>query len=424
VTNIEATGFAKADGSRPLLSIIIPTCNRQVYAASAIRCALAIPSSDIEVVVQDCSDEDTLSSLIAAESLDKRLSYRYERPAYMIQNWNRAIGRAIGEYLCLIGDDDGVNPEIVQAAAWAKSNTLDCLAVKNTVDYRWPGAGQLTRVSMLCKKVLDGYLQIVYPFRGDITMDVDTEAELRKLVRDGGSYYLKFSFPKLYHGLVHRRCLEAVREKMGAYTGSVSPELFVALAIACTAPRLAVIDYPLTIPGVCRASNSMIQGVLKSQSKRLEDLPEVGVGGYRWSELVPRIYTVPTIWADATISALLAMGRADLVEQLNLPRLAANSIRADRGVFRPVLRGLFTGLRITRKNLAVGTIKFAWNVLGLACALQTDRIKRLLMMIGERGRQRIDGLNNMVEASQALTRYLNDNGWSFSQCALKSCKRK
>ena len=106
MTNIEATGFAKADGSRPLLSIIIPTCNRQVYAASAIRCALAIPSSDIEVVVQDCSDEDTLSSLIAAESLDKRLSYRYERPAYMIQNWNRAIGRAIGEYLCLIGDDD------------------------------------------------------------------------------------------------------------------------------------------------------------------------------------------------------------------------------------------------------------------------------------------------------------------------------
>src|ERR1039458_3907261 len=115
MTNIEPAKLAQANRSKPLLSIIIPTCNRQVYAASAIRCALAIPSDDIEIVVQDCSDDDLLSSLIAPERLDKRLSYRYERPAHMTENWNRAIGRATGEYVCIIGDDDGVIPEIVQA---------------------------------------------------------------------------------------------------------------------------------------------------------------------------------------------------------------------------------------------------------------------------------------------------------------------
>src|ERR1035441_9992941 len=95
-----AVELAKDNTSRPLLSIIIPTYNRQEYAASAIRCALAIPSNDIEIVVQDCSDDDLLSSLIVPEFLDKRLSYRYERPAHMAENWNRAIGRAAGEYIC------------------------------------------------------------------------------------------------------------------------------------------------------------------------------------------------------------------------------------------------------------------------------------------------------------------------------------
>src|ERR1035441_6239024 len=239
-----AVELAKDNTSRPLLSIIIPTYNRQEYAASAIRCTLEIPSNDIEIVVQDCSDDDLLSSMIVPELLDKRLSYRYDRPPVnMTENWNRAITLARGEYVCLIGDDDGVNPEIVQAAVWAKSTGLDCLAVRNTVNYLWTGTGA---PSGLFEKAVGGCLKIA-GFRDNIT-EVDTEVELRKLVRDGGVYYLQFNLPKLYHGLVHRRCLEAIHEKVGAYCGGLSPDIFPSVAIACGARRVAVTDYPLTIP--------------------------------------------------------------------------------------------------------------------------------------------------------------------------------
>ena len=73
--NIAAAGIPEVAVSRPLLSIIIPTRNRQEFAASAIRCALAIRSSEIEVIVQDCSDDEALSSLVASDRLDKRLFY-------------------------------------------------------------------------------------------------------------------------------------------------------------------------------------------------------------------------------------------------------------------------------------------------------------------------------------------------------------
>jgi glycosyltransferase involved in cell wall biosynthesis len=419
MTRIEPTGISKASSSRPLLSIIIPTYNRQEYAASAIRCALAIPTNNIEIVVQDCSDDDRLSSLIVPELLDKRLSYSLERPAYMAENWNRAISRATGEYICIIGDDDGVNPEIVKAAAWAKSNGLDGLANSLTISYLWTNSGApATLYSTFFRKGLDGFLDIG-PFRGYVLTDIDVEVELLKFVRDGGVYFHNFCLPNPYHGFVRRRCLDAVREKVGTYCGSPSPDMFLSLAIACTAPRIAATDYPLTIPGACRTSNTIASSILKRQSKKLEDQAEIRDGGYRWSEVVPRIYTVPAVWADAAVAALLAMGRSDLVRQLNLPRLAAYCVRENRGITRPVLQGLLAGLRITGKNPAIGTMRFAWAALWMKAAKQAGWIKRILRRLGVRRIYRIEGLNNMVEASQALTRYLNDNGWSFAQCAVK-----
>jgi hypothetical protein len=38
------------------------------------------------------------------------------------------------------------------------------------------------------------------------------------------------------------------------------------------------------------------------------------------------------------------------------------------------------------------------------------------MIIGMGGVQRIDGLENMVEASHALTLFLKENGHSFADC--------
>ena len=44
----------------PILSIIIPTKNRQMTALFAVKTALTVPSDDIEIIVQDCSDDDSL----------------------------------------------------------------------------------------------------------------------------------------------------------------------------------------------------------------------------------------------------------------------------------------------------------------------------------------------------------------------------
>ena len=398
----------------PLLSIVIATRNRIPYAISVIQSILEIPDPRLELVVQDNSESRDLESYVHANIVDSRFRYRYTPPPFSsIDNFNAAVELATGEYLCLIGDDDGVNPEIMEAAAWVKSEDLDCLAVNPKAHYLWRGTGI---PSTLLTKAPGGSLS-VSGFRGSI-MEADMEKEMRKLVRNGGYDHLNFNLPKLYHGLVHRRCLQAIHEKTGAYFGGLSPDIFASLSIACVAQRVMVTDYPLTIPGACGASTSVTEGHIKTHSKRLEDAPHFrDRGDYHWCELVPRVYSVETIWADSGVAALRAMGRDDLVRQLNLHKLAAYCIGGNRGVTGPVLRDMFRGLRRMGKSPAIGAIQFLWNFLTHPRLKFPRRVwNRFLMIIGMRVVRRIDGLENMVEASRALTRYLKENGYSFSDC--------
>lgn len=400
--------------SIPLLSIAIATRNRIPYAISAIRSILEIPDPRLQLVVQDNSESRELESYVRANIPDSRLRYRYTPPPFsMIDNFNAAVELATGEYVCVIGDDDGVNPEIMEAASWAKSESVDALAVRLTAIYLWPGAG--VPATLLRKTVKGGALR-VSAFCGALA-NADLERELRKLVREGGLYYLNLNLPKLYHGLVHRRCLEAVHDKVGAYFGGLSPDIFASLAIACVANRVVVTDYPLTIPGACPGSGST-NNQTRQFTGRLEDtLLWRDRGEYRWCELVPRVYTAETVWVDSAVAALRAMDRADLVRQLNLPKLAAYCIGSNRGVVRPVLRDLLTGMRITRKNPAIGAIHFAWCLLSGAAVKFARRIfNRLLTIVGIRSVYSIDGVANMVEVSHALTRYLKENGRRFADC--------
>ena len=48
----------------PLLSIIIPTKNRQYTCLYSIESALKISDDNLEIIVQDCSDTDILKDNI------------------------------------------------------------------------------------------------------------------------------------------------------------------------------------------------------------------------------------------------------------------------------------------------------------------------------------------------------------------------
>ena len=60
---------------RPLLSIVIPTRNRQKYLLSTVASILEITSDDFEIIIHDNSDTDSLKGLITQDCLDPRIDY-------------------------------------------------------------------------------------------------------------------------------------------------------------------------------------------------------------------------------------------------------------------------------------------------------------------------------------------------------------
>lgn len=95
---------------KPLLSIVIPTKDRYEYLIQLIELIESFKSDDIEIVIQDNTKEnkDILSFV------HKRLSenFRYSHVSEQLtisENSDRAIRNSTGEYVCFLGDDDGMH---------------------------------------------------------------------------------------------------------------------------------------------------------------------------------------------------------------------------------------------------------------------------------------------------------------------------
>lgn len=391
-------------GKDVLLSILIATKNRQKYCFSAVESILSIKSQNIEVVVQDNSDDESLSLMLDKLKRDSRLIYQYTPPPFSsIDNFNAAISLANGEYVCLIGDDDGINPEIIEATLWAKENNIDALSCNVIANYRWEGTGA---PDTLFTKMTGSTLTITH-FEGKV-YEADPEKSLLKLMKNGCTNYLEFDFPKLYHGIVRRKCLEEIKMKTDEYLKGLSPDIYSAICLACVVNRLVIIDYPLTIPGQCAQSTSISEGQVKKHSKRLEDAPHFrDRGPYTWSPEVPRIYCVQTIWADSGFAALREMKRQDLIDKFDRYSLYANIVAADKSLTAQVkmyMESLNNGKKIKFSeslNLFFGTVKGPiYNF------LVNRALSRFKIIVGIKRLDIIGDLPTISEAMHALAAYL------------------
>ena len=70
---------------------------------------------------------------------DSRLVYNYTPPPFTsIENFNKVISLSKGKYLCFIGDDDCVSPEIFKTVRWANKNNIDSIVPSLSSIYWWP----------------------------------------------------------------------------------------------------------------------------------------------------------------------------------------------------------------------------------------------------------------------------------------------
>lgn len=331
-----------------LLSVVIPTRNRQEYAIQAIKQILSATDKRTQIVVQDNSDDQSLRERI--KELDtEQITYNYSSETLsFVDNFERATQLATGEYVTLLGDDDGVLPSITKVTEYALNNGYDCITSKVLVTYYWPNSGAKKRGCSEKK----GYIRLnKYSNR---CMTVDVQKRLVRVLHNGCQFYHSSGIPKIYHGLVRNSLLKEIRQNYGRLYGGLSPDIYSAFTISMMNAKTLYVDFPFTIDGNCKKSGAGAQAQGKHTGS-LKNAPHLrGNPNYKWDALVPQVFSVQTIWADSGLSAIRNLGNPELLKEYSLEKLSAYTILNNCAIMDETFREY---MRISRCGRAVAVFR-------------------------------------------------------------------
>ncbi|URK88622.1 glycosyltransferase [Rhizobium sp. RCAM05350] len=129
--------------AQPKLTICVPSRNRQRYFQETIRSQLMNLRTDVEYVFADNSDDAAIMNDFMQDLLaDPRVKYlpSVDRVLSMVENWDRCVEAATGEFICMIGDDDYVDVDVADLIKRSQQehSTVDVF-VWSRLTYNWPG---------------------------------------------------------------------------------------------------------------------------------------------------------------------------------------------------------------------------------------------------------------------------------------------
>lgn len=373
----------------PLLSIVVPTKDRHAYLELLVRSLLQMRSSDFEVVVHDNSGDNSAYIRSCGSITDERLRYYNEKTALaMTDNCDRALALARGEYVCMIGDDDGVTPPVIDVARWMKAHELDA-AVFPMPTYLWPGVE-----SVLDGSQNHGVLRLP-KYSGKIELLAISDS-LDAALRCGGIRI--GALPNVYHGLISKRALDRLKARAGTYFPGPSPDMANAVGLSAVVDRFARLSLPIVVSGVCRKSGAA-EGARHVHEGEIADKAILAAGtAQTWPSEVPFYFSGPTLYAASLVRALVATGRASLIERLRFDRLYAACC-----VFNPAYRGRVSEARERNPKLAPTwrmaiAIAWIWWLRGRALAGNL-----LQKTIGSAKGDRVVGLGDIGEVIAYMT---------------------
>jgi glycosyltransferase involved in cell wall biosynthesis len=293
---------------KPLLSIIIPTKNGHKTIIYAIDSIIRIQSYEIEIIIQDCSNNDSLRDIINIKfNYDKRIKYFYSSEKLsMIQNWDLAISNTTGKIIYGIGDDDAVLPSVLEIANWMDSSCINAVTTLR-VQYIWNDAYLGT--------FANSRLTLPINFNGEI-FSIDLNKEYFKKIKNCGFGYNNY-LPNIYHGFISKKILDLHKSKTNYYLSGTSMDVYTAFVLPVYLKDLYYIDYPASILGASGKSNSNRFVTNKSQEHFKE------FKNYNSISFLPKVFNAEVSITETTIQALIDTNQSDLIKNMNLALIYA-----------------------------------------------------------------------------------------------------
>lgn len=354
-----------------LLSIVVPTKNRYYYLKQLILLIDSYNLSEYELVIQDNSDQNEEILDFLSKNNFHNIKYYYQQGQIsQSANSDLAILHSIGEYVCFIGDDDGVLENIIDCTKWMKNNNIDALRPALTV-YNWPDYYFDDRkMGTLLYENINYDFNLINPIKS-----------LKKLAKTGFTHI--YSLPKVYQGIVKRDILDKLFEIGGTFSPGPSPDMATAVALSFIVKTFIITHLPVIIIGQSKNVGGG-ERQLKGGVMKIEDVPFLPKDSKeKWNKRIPRVWCSQTVWPESAIKGIEYMKKSQEI-QVNYEYILAEFIR-------------------THKIEKEQALQLSKNRLRLAFHLNYFKLRRLVNAINWRlkylftGNKVIHGFQNIKE---------------------------
>ncbi|MDM0033293.1 glycosyltransferase family A protein [Variovorax sp. J22P271] len=277
----------------PRFSVIIPTRNRPETLRHSLATCLNQDFEDYEILVCDNSDSVAAAQVaeIVAAAKSSRIRYlQPERPLAMSANWERGLSEAIGEYVTVLGDDDGLMPYALRELDRLASRTHARAMRWQRGIYTWPTIGIEREANLL----------IVTLSR--TVAEIDGRAQIAKVMRfeDGTD-----SLPMIYCSAIHRDLIAQHRAATGRVFLNVYPDIYSGFGFGYLVGKYLSISTPMNIAGLSHASNGVATLMHEKKTAVANDFSTLNEAfGYRRHPLVPdKMILAPVHVVDSFLHA-------------------------------------------------------------------------------------------------------------------------
>jgi glycosyltransferase involved in cell wall biosynthesis len=226
----------------PRFSILLPTRNRLSLLSQAVETVRRQDFDDWEIVISDNASEQDVSEFVAGLK-DSRIRYlREPELIHVTANWNQATDAATGDWIIMLGDDDGLMPGALRA--------FDALIVAFEPDLIYGNAFLLTYPGVLAEAPQGAfgiYSQSAL-FRGRTRPYLLSPDVARSLVSKSMNFEMAFTF-NMQHSVMSRTLVDRVRVD-GELFHSPYPDFYATNVLFLEAGRILVNPTPLATIGL------------------------------------------------------------------------------------------------------------------------------------------------------------------------------
>lgn len=378
----------------PLLSVIIPTHERFRYASETVENLLGMPD-DIEIVVSDTSLLDPWQEARYRSSSQLKI-VRPGANISVVDNFNRALEQASGDYICFIGDDDLVSPDIIEIVGWAQKEAVEAVRLTFPVLFYWPDYHHRTQPEAYAGTVwADRYTGMIRP--------LDARESLGRAA--GRLGHGVFDMPRAYCGIVSRTLVERIIAQHGTLFGGVSPDIYSAALLAAHARTIVEIDFPAVIPGASGASTAGHSAAGRHVGALRDNAHIRPFRDLVWHPFVPEFYSVPTVWSYSLVRALEQIPSGD-APRPNWGRLYAQCVLYHRRHWPETWRAMLayaaatSPVRLVAETAGGISAELAWGLGRVKQRIAVRRRKTRARRIGE-----VDGIGAAAAVVQQIIRY-------------------